>query len=193
MRHEREAISVAGECRELVVWTGALAGPLRRATLLPAGKSLTGTGEEKLDIRAPGCYLYEPDAAVIRARLVARAAEEIGAWGIDPSLAYLSAERHASSPWAASYRIEVPRPFSRKALAELLRRLRVADVVLKTRGFAGDPEALRRQVFRRAGAPGGGRRPVVFLTRLGGRAVMIVGERLGAGTEESGSGPPADR
>jgi hypothetical protein len=184
LEHEREAISVAGECRELVVWTGALAGCPRRATLLPGGQSLVGTGGEELDIRAPGCYLYEPDAAVIRARLVARAAAELGAWGIDPALAYLSSDGFRALPWAAAYRIEGPQPFSRKSLTELLRRRGAGDVVLKTRGFAARPEELQRQLGLR-----GGQRsvcPVVFLTRLGGRAMMIVGERVGAGTDPNG-------
>src|SRR5207244_660633 len=104
LEHEREAVSVDGECRELVLWTGELVRSRRRATLLPCGASLTGTGEEELDIRDLGCYLYEPDAAVIRARLVARAAEELGAWGIDPRLAYLSSDHLAQSPWAQAFR-----------------------------------------------------------------------------------------
>jgi len=184
LRHEREAISVRGECREMVVWTGELATTPRRATLLPEGRSLVGTGEEELDIRPPGWYLYEPDTAVIRARLVARAAASIGAWGIDPSLAYLSTDRYVSTPWATAYCIEVPRPFSRKSLTRLLRERGAGDLILKTRGFAERPEALRQQLS--AGLRGGSACPVVFIARVQGRAVMIVGERVGAGTESHG-------
>jgi hypothetical protein len=184
--HEVEAISVGGECRELVAWFGELVTARRRASLLPAGVSLAGSGEEELDIRAPGCYLYEPDAAVIRAHLVAAAAAELGAWGVDPTLAYLSANRRVDSPWAVAYRVEPPRPFSRKALVALLRQRSAADVVLKTRGFAVHPEEVRG--WLRPGLQEGHRgvSPVVFLTRISGRPVMFVGERVGAGTEGTG-------
>jgi len=123
---------------------------------------------------------------VIRARLVARAAAELGAWGIDRELAYLSTDRLIHSPWAVAYQVEPPRPFSRQALVALLRERRAADVVLKTRGFAARPEELRRSLRRGLQEPGPGGCPVVFLTRLAGRPVMIVGERVGAGTQVPG-------
>ncbi len=96
---EREAPSVGGECRELVLWFGDLAGPGRRASLMPDGLTLDGTGEEELDIRSPGCYLYEPGAALIRARLVVRVAVELGASGMDPALACLSCDRYVPTPF----------------------------------------------------------------------------------------------
>jgi hypothetical protein len=111
----------------------------------------------------------------------------LGAWGIDPALAYLSTDRLTMSPWATAYRVELPRPFSRKSLTEVLRRRRARDVVLKMRGFAGQPEAMRRQLRRGLDPEGGVECPVVFLTRLGGRAVMFLGERLGAGIEAPGA------
>ena len=84
------------------------------------------------------------------------------------------------------YRIEPPRPFSRKALVAWLRQRGAADVVLKTRGFAVHPEEVRG--WLRPGLQEGHRgvSPVVFLTRISGRPVMIVGERVGAGTEGTG-------
>ncbi len=191
--HEREYLSVDGECRELALWLGNLAIPLedgteqaaaqRRATVLPLGESLRGDPRAFEPVRAPGRYLFEPDPAVIRSGLVAVLAEQLGAWFIDGALAYLSSNTLTPSPFARGYEILETEPFSGKALAERLRQLEAGDVVLKTRGFAAEPETLHRQLRRvlKHGRPDC--RPVVFLTRLGGRAMMIFGERLGAGTD----------
>jgi len=185
--HEREFLSVDGECRELALWIGDLAqlpvgsAPLRRATLLPNGATLAGIPEPFPAVRKPGAWLLEPDAAVIRSGLVGNLALELGAWPVDARLSYLSADRHVVSPFVRCYRIEAPEPFSAKALGARLRGFGAGDVVLKTRGSVLQPEAVRHQL---RGVLKQGKAeccPVVFLTRLDGRAVMIVGERFDSG------------
>lgn len=188
--HEREYLSTFGECRELALWLGDWAGAADaaahgrtvRATVLPAGLSLTGTPAPFEPVRELDAYLYEPDPAVIRAGLVPLLARQMGAGFIDPRLAYLTSAGVHATPLAQGYRILGKDSFSGKALAEWLRREEAGDVVLKTRGAAIEPETLHRQLRRvlKHGRPD--RRPVVFLTRLAGRAIMILGERLGAGT-----------
>lgn len=192
--HEREFLSVRGECRELVVWTGDLAraaveegggqGPLRRATLLPLGVELSGHPQAYERVGEPGPWLLEPDAAVIRAGLVGNLARQVGAWAIDPQLAYLSASEPVMTPFARLYRIQRPEPFSGKTLGAHLRRLGAGDVVIKTRGAAVRPEILRQQMrgVLKQGRPDC--RPVVFITRFGSRPVMILGERFGPGADE---------
>lgn len=188
--HEREFLSVAGECRELALWVGELARPVageascRRATLLPLGVELAGVPEPYAEAREPGAWLLEPDAAVIRAGLVGNLARRLEAWPIDPRLSYLSTDRPVETPFARCYRVERPEPFSGKALAARLRGLGAGDVVLKTRGSALQPEAMRHQL---RGVLKQGKAeccPVVFLTRLDGRAVMIVGERFDSGRNQ---------
>lgn len=184
-QHEREAISVQGECRELVAWLGELSSAPRRATLLPGGDTLAGEPRPLPPPAPPGAYLLEPDAAVLRVGLVGNLAAELDAWPLDPQLAYLSSQRPITTPFARAYRIQQAEPFSARRLADLLRERRAGDVVLKTRGFAGTPETLRRSLraVLKQGEPGTA--PVVFITRLAERAVMMLGERLGAGTDES--------
>jgi hypothetical protein len=183
--HEREAISVRGECRELVVWTGDLANQPRRATLLPSGETLAGVPQPLPSVRPCGRWLLEPDAAVIRAGLVGNLAVALGAWALDSHLAYLSLDRPSDTPFAVAYQVEPPEPFSGKALAQRLRALGAGDVILKTRGAAVEPELLRRQLraVLKQGHPACC--PVVLLTRLGSRPVMILGERCGAGAERN--------
>jgi hypothetical protein len=87
------------------------------------------------------------------------------------------------TPFAAVYRVESPEPFSGKALAARLRGMGASDVVIKTRGAAVEPESLHRHLRGVLKQGKSGVRPVVFITRLGGRATMILGERCGSGAE----------
>ncbi|MFN3649017.1 MAG: class I SAM-dependent methyltransferase [Armatimonadota bacterium] len=184
--HEREWLSVGGECRELVVWTGELREAeepgTRAATLLPAGESLRGVPVPIPEGGAAAPFLLEPDPAVIRSGLVGNLAVRLGTRALDPQLAYLVSDRKVESPFAAVYRVGEPEPFSLKSLAARLRQAGAGDVVLKTRGSAARPELLRQELRRvlKHGRPDC--RPVVFLTRLSGRPVMIWGERFGAGS-----------
>ena len=184
--HEREYVSLAGECRELVVWIGDWAGPSRRASVLPAGLTLTGTGAEQCEVRSEGSLLYEPDAAVIRAGLVGRLAADLQAWRLDPRLVYLmrEAEDELLTPFATAYRVEPPRPFSQRALARELRERGAKQVILKTRGSAVSPERVVSQLKQVLQSGWSTVAPVVFLTRLRGRAAMIFGERLGRRTNQ---------
>jgi hypothetical protein len=90
---EVEFISVNGECREAVIWMGALKSHAEvRATVLPGGQSLIKGQVEPVGCAAISEYLYEPDRAVIRAHLVEQIATEIGARKLDPEVAYLTAD-----------------------------------------------------------------------------------------------------
>lgn len=183
--HEREFLSVRGEVRELVVWLGELRSGVRRASLVAEGVELEGSPEPLPQSHPPGRFLLEPDGAVLRAGLVGNLAESLGAWPVDPRLAFLSADHVCPTPFADIYRIETAEPFSAKALARRLREREAGDVVLKTRGFAGDPQTLRRSLrpVLKHGKPG--QAPVVFITRFGDRPVMLLGERFGAGRDET--------
>lgn len=187
LRHERELVSVNGECRELIVWTGDLARNaagqerLHRATLLPQHAELSGAPVPLGAPRPLAGWLLEPDPAVIRSGLVGNLAEQLGAWPIDERLAYLATSSPVETPFARTYRVDAPEPFSGKKLAARLRQLGAGDVVVKTRGSVLQPEAVRREL---RGVLKQGRadcRPVVFLTRLNSRPVMILGERIGPG------------
>lgn len=181
-QQEREFLSVDGECRELAVWVGALAREApRRATLLPEGMSLEGEPRPIGEIAPVGQFLLEPDAAVLRAGLVGNLAEECNLWGIDPQLSYLSSDTMPETPFGRSYRVGSTQAFSQKALARALRELGAGTVTLKTRGTVFQPEALQqalRGVLKQGDRT---RHVVVFLTRLAGRPVFLLGEALASG------------
>jgi hypothetical protein len=180
--HEREFLSVDGECRELAVWLGALARDTpRRATLLPEGISLEGTPKPIGEIAPVGKYLIEPDAAVLRAGLVGNLAAECGCCGIDPQLSYLSGDSPPETPFGRRYVIERVEAFSQKALARTVRELGAGAVTLKTRGTAFQPEALQQALKGVLKQGDRTRHVVVFLTRLAGRPVFLLGEALASG------------
>ncbi|WP_433856942.1 THUMP-like domain-containing protein [Streptomyces kronopolitis] len=183
---ETEWISDGGDVKEAVVWFGPASrgsdGPVRggrRATLLPAGDSLLGAARpdpagDEAD-RAPvgpvGEWLYEPDGAVIRAHLVADVARQLDGRLIDPTIAYITADRLTATPYATAYALTDVLPFNVKKLKALLRERGVGIAVIKKRGSAVEPEELRKKLKL-----GGGRNScTIFLTRVDGAPSMLLG------------------
>lgn len=148
---ELEFLSDGGECKEALLWRGALrlGSPGVRATRLglDATMTLTGTPDEAetgMAAAAPGAYLYEPDPAVIRAHLVQTLARQIGAAPIHPQIAYLVGEALTETPWAAAYEILERFPWSRRRLQAALTARGVGRVVIKKRGFPQEPDEVRK-------------------------------------------------
>jgi len=172
---EAEWVSDSGDVKEAVLWFGTAAEQPHRATLLPAGATLTGG---RLPDPEPGPvrrYLYEPDGAVIRAHLVAEVAGQLDATLIDPTIAYLTADRLLPTPYATAYEIGDVLPFGLKKLKALLRERGVGTVVIKKRGSAIEPEELRRRL-----KPEGVNSCTVFLTRVAGAPTMLLGQPVRA-------------
>ncbi|MFG3018171.1 methyltransferase domain-containing protein [Streptomyces sp. NPDC048254] len=166
---EAEWISDAGDVKEAVLWFGTAPGAVR-ATLLPGPRTLLGRGLPDPRVRPVGRYLYEPDGAVIRAHLVAEAAEELDGGLLDPTIAYITADGLRATDWATPYEITDRLPFNVKKLKALLREREVGTLTVKKRGSAVEPEELRRKV-----KPQGPNAATVFLTRVAGAPTMLVG------------------
>ncbi|MEU3045640.1 methyltransferase domain-containing protein [Streptomyces sp. NPDC006984] len=166
---EAEWISDGGEVKEAVLWFGTRPSAVR-ATLLPGGHVLHGRGLPDPEVRPPGRYLYEPDGAVIRAHLVAEAAQELDGGLIDPTIAYVTSDELRRTPYATAYEITDVLPFNVKRLRALLRERGVGRLTVKKRGSAVEPEELRRKV-----RPQGPGEATVFLTRVAGAPSMLVG------------------
>ena len=169
---EAEWVSDGGEVKEAALWWGPLATARRRATLLPGGHTLRDEGAVA-EAGPVGAYLYEPDGAVIRSGLVAEAAARIGARLIDPSIAYLTTDTPASTPYATGYAIRETMPFGLKRLREVLRGQDVGAVTVKKRGSPIDPDLLRRELRL-----SGSRHATVVLTRVAGAPTTLLVERI---------------
>ncbi|WBB63694.1 class I SAM-dependent methyltransferase [Streptomyces sp. WMMC500] len=168
---EAEWVSDAGDVKEAVLWFGT-APRARRATLLPAGATLTGRGLPDPAAGPVGRYLYEPDGAVIRAHLVAEVAAQVGGRLLDPTIAYVTADDPAPTPYATAYEITDSLPFSVKKLRALLRDRGVGSVTVKKRGSAVEPEELRRKL--KLDGPTAVS-CTVFLTRVAGAPTVLLG------------------
>ncbi|WAZ23560.1 methyltransferase [Streptomyces cinnabarinus] len=167
---EAEWISDGGDVKEAVLWFGTAPGAVR-ATLLPGPRTLLSRGLPNPEVRPVGRYLYEPDGAVIRAHLVAEAAEELDGGLIDPTIAYVTADTLRPTPYASAYEITDQLNFNVKKLKALLREREVGVLTVKKRGSAVEPEELRKKV-----KPQGPNAATVFLTRVAGAPTMLVGQ-----------------
>jgi len=173
---ELEFIAVGRELKEAVAWSPALAGMPRRATILPAGHTLTGVGDDSSSsrtcappVRPPGEYLYDPNPAVTRAGLVRELAGRVGAGQIDSQIAFLTADTATPTPFARLLRVIDSAPWDQKRLPARLRALDVGAVDIRRRGLAGDVDRLYRQLKL-----SGSRPAVLVMTRVDDRPWGLV-------------------
>ncbi len=169
---EAEWVSVGGSIVEALLWGPAVAATWRRAALVRDGVVHELTADADPGHAAAGPvrgWLHEPDPAVIRSGLVALVAADLGATLVDPTIAYLSSDGPAASPWVSSYRVDEVLPFNLKKLRALLRTRGVGRVVVKKRGSPIEPEALARQL--RTDARG---TATVVVTRVAGAPTVLV-------------------
>jgi SAM-dependent methyltransferase len=167
---EVELVSLRGEVKEAVLWTGAArSGARRSATLLPGGDVLRDDPVPLPPVRPPGRWLLEPDGAVVRAHLVAQVAALVDGWLLDATIAYVSADAAAATPFGRWYEVLEVLPFGLKALRQRLRAHDAGPLVVKKRGTAVEPEVLRKQLKLT-----GTREVTVVLTRAAGAQVALV-------------------
>lgn len=167
---EVEVVSLNGDVKEAVLWTGTVRSGVRRtATVLPGPHTLQASGAPVPEVRPPGRFLLEPDGAVIRAHLVAEMCELVGGWLLDATIAYVAADAVVPSPFGTWYEVHESLPFSLKGLRERLRAYDTGTLVVKKRGTAVEPEVLRTQLKLT-----GSREMTVVLTRSKGRQIAMV-------------------
>ncbi|MDA2812472.1 SAM-dependent methyltransferase [Nocardiopsis sp. RSe5-2] len=174
-----EWVSVGGDVKEAALWFGGAAdGAARRATLLRGGRADTlagGAEEAQAPVGGVGRYLYEPDGAVVRAHLVAEAAERVGGSLLDPRIAYIASDEHVETPFCRAYEVHEAMPFSLKRLRAAVRARGAGTVTIKKRGSAVDVERLRRDL--RPSGPGS---VVVVLTRIGEKPFCLLCSEVSA-------------
>lgn len=166
---ELEFISLAGDLKEAVLWFGPLKTASRRATILPGAHSLTAEFDEALPLGEPRAYLYEPDAAVLRAGLVRQLGAMLKAVQLDADIAYLTCDSLNFTPFARVWQVTDWFPFNLKKLRAYLRERGIGKVTVKKRGSPLQPEALIRQLRLR-----GEEERVIFLTHLRGEPIVII-------------------
>jgi len=174
---EAQWVSDGGEVKEAGIYFGPLAGPRRRATVLSGAPGSwvehTLVDRGRLDPEAGPArrYLYEPDGAVIRARLLGELAQDLDATTIDPTIAYLTSDRLVATPFATAYEITDVLPFAVKRLRALIAERGIGSLTVKKRGADVDPAALRKQL-----RPSGPHSAVLIVTRALGAHTAVLAQ-----------------
>lgn len=175
---EAQWVSADGQVVELGLWFGALARTgIRRAALVLRGEEaneLTAEADsEDAETGELGEYLYEPDGAVIRARLIGDLARRLDGRMLGDGIAYITADEPVPTPFAAGFRILETLPFAEKDLKKALRARGIGALEIKKRGVDVDPAALRTRLKL-----SGDRPATLILTRVAGRHTALLAERL---------------
>ena len=175
---EAQWVSDGGEVVELVLWSGALARPgVGRAALVLGphgshGSSELVASEDSADAE-PGTlgeYLYEPDGAVIRARLIGDLARRLEGRMLDATIAWITADELTPTPFARAFRVLERWPLDAKRIGRELAHRGIGTIEIKKRGVDIDPAAFRKQL-----KPRGEGAATLVLTRVAGvRAALLV-------------------
>ena len=175
---EAQWVSVDRDVVELGLWFGVLARPgIRRSALVIGGHGvaeLTAEADSPDEgVGALGEYLYEPDGAVIRARLIGDLARALDGRMLAPTIAYITADTAIETPFASAFRVVADFPLDQRALKREIAARGIGTLEIKKRGVDIDPAA-----FRTALAPKGDGSATLFLTRVGSRRRAILAERV---------------
>jgi len=174
---EAQWVSDGGQVVELVLWSGTLARPgIGRAALVlaPHGSSELVAAKDSTDVE-PGTlgeYVYEPDGAVIRARLIGDLARRLDGRMLDTTIAWVTADRLVPTPFARAFRVLERWPLDAKRIARELAQRGIGTVEIKKRGVDIDPAAFRKQL-----KPKGEGAATLVLTRIAGERVAVLVER----------------
>ncbi|HZB21429.1 MAG TPA: methyltransferase domain-containing protein, partial [Blastococcus sp.] len=167
---EGEWVSVGGSIVEALLWGRGISTTWRRAAVVRDGAVAEVSADADPGPAPVGPvrgWLHEPDPALIRSGLMSLVAA--GATLVDPTIAYLTSDAPAESPWLSSYRISEVLPFNLKKLKAHLRSRGIGRVVVKKRGSPIEPEALARRL-RGPGSDSA----VVVVTRVAGAPTVLV-------------------
>jgi hypothetical protein len=197
---ELEWISRDRECRQLVVWFGALARTpgQRRATAIttPSDEHAPPTACRRsaaaggfagapniIPPLAPavGDYVYDTDPSIRAAGLSGALAAALELAAIGPGASYLTSDRRVEHPLVTAFRVLEVLPLRNRALADHLHERGVGRLEIKKRGVQTDPESLRQRLRLR-----GDGAATLLLARQGVREIAILAERRGTSDADLG-------
>jgi hypothetical protein len=175
---EAQWVSHDGVVVEMVLWSGSLRrhGVLRAALVLNSRGATELTGPRDSPDAEGGEiqeFLYEPDGAVIRARLIGDLARSLGGVMVDPSIAYITSSELHHSPLHQGFRVIDSAPYSVKNVSALVSSASLGHVEIKKRGIDIDPATLRKSLPLTGKKSG-----TIIVTRLRGVKTAILATRV---------------
>ena len=179
---EREWISRGGECRQQVVWCDRLAKTpgMCRATVLDgkshSPRSLVGKQNQPLAVAGElDSYLFEPDPAILAAKLTSALAEELKLQALTSGCAYLTGSERQPDPAVAMFIIRDAMPFDRKRLKSYFRARDVGQLEIKKRGVQLEPAEVRRSLGLKGTAAA-----TLIIAPFREQILAIIAERVGS-------------
>ncbi|CAO1653374.1 class I SAM-dependent methyltransferase [Salinibacterium sp. NSLL150] len=175
---EAQWISVGREVVELGLWFGAVARPgIRRAALVIGDHGtaeLTAAADSEDEPAGElGQFLYEPDGAVIRARLIGDLARQLNGRMLDTSIAYFSADAAVASPFATCFEIVEDFTLDKRSLKKELAARKIGTLEIKKRGVDIDPATFRTSLSLK-----GENSATLILTRVAGKRRALLAQRV---------------
>ena len=175
---EAQWVSVDRDVVELGLWFGALARPgIRRSALVLGehGTAELSSSEDSADVETGtlGGFLYEPDGAVIRSRLIGDLGRRIGATMLSDGIAYLTSDTELETPFAACFRVIETFPLDERRVKRELAARGIGSLEIKKRGVDVDPAAFRKKLSLH-----GPESATLVLTRVAGRHAALLCERV---------------
>jgi hypothetical protein len=175
---EAQWVSVDRDVVELGLWFGVLARPgIRRSALVIGehGTAELSSAEDSADVGTGtlGRYLYEPDGAVIRSRLIGDLGRRLGATMVSDGIAYLTSDEAVETPFAACFEVLETFPLDERRLKKELASRGIGSLEIKKRGVDVDPAAFRKKLALHGPASA-----TLVLTRVAGRHTALLCERV---------------
>ena len=175
---EAQWVSLDHDVVELGLWFGSLArAGIRRSALVMGthGTAELTAGEDSPDVETGslGEFVYEPDGAVIRARLIGDLGRRLSATMLSDSIAYLTSDVATATPFASCFRVIEALPLDERTLRKELAKRGIGTLEIKKRGVDVDPAAFRKKLSLRGDASA-----TLILTRVAGRHTALLCERI---------------
>lgn len=174
---EAQWVSVNGDVVELGLWSPGLSRPgVGRAALVMTSKGthemVAAADSEDAELGEIARYIYEPDGAVIRARLIGDVARDVGAHMLDPHIAYMSSDVLVETPFAQAFEVTEALPLDVKQIRARAKSHNIGTLEIKKRGVDIDPAEFRKKL-----SLSGKESATLILTRIGNERMALVARR----------------
>ncbi len=168
-----EFVSENGTLKEILLCMGDLATKNceRKAVLLPSYFTLQNSNI-KIKVTNIQKYLFEPDAAVIRAGLVQELGNKIGYDLIDAKLALLTGSQIVEKDFGKIYKVEEIMKYNLKKVRKYIRENEIGELIIKTRGFPESVEKFRKKIKLK-----GNNSVVMFILRTGDDHIIVFSQK----------------
>ena len=164
------------DCRECLVTHGSLTGtePMVTAVNLPSEEVFSAPRQAvemfRLPVKAPGKFLLEPHAPVLRSHLFPILAAPHGLWSMDEQIAYLSGDLvPVHNNWFTAFPILDHCPLGHERVRQMLKTHGIQPITLKKRGVEVDPTSELRSLQGLGSRPG-----ILFYTRVQNEKTAIL-------------------